>query len=64
MTTLFSYLKVIAICREKNSHVSIQCIGITACSVNKIMFILTGAAGKLVNTLISLPTHSFAKDFD
>lgn len=28
------------------------------------MFILTEAAGKLVNTLILLPTHSSAKDFD
>lgn len=28
------------------------------------MFILPEAAGKLVNTLILLPTHSSAKDFD
>lgn len=28
------------------------------------MFILTEAAGKLVNTLILLPTHSSAKYFD
>lgn len=46
---------------RENSNVSIQCIGIAASSGNKIMFILTEAAGKLVNTLISLPTHLSAK---
>lgn len=46
----------------KYSDASIQYIGIVACSVNKVMFILTEAVGNRVNTLILLPTHSSAKD--
>lgn len=46
----------------KYSDASIQYTGIIACSVNKIMLILTEAAGSLVNTLILLPTLSSTKD--
>lgn len=46
----------------KYSDASIKYIGIIACSINQIMFILTEAAGSLVNTLILLPTHSSAED--
>lgn len=46
----------------KYSDASIQYIGIIACSVNKIMFILTEAAGNLADTLILLPTHSSANN--
>lgn len=46
----------------KYSDASIQYIGIITCSVNKIMLILTEAAGSLVNTLILLPTHSSTED--
>lgn len=59
--TLFSYPKVVAICRE---IVMFLHTGISACSAHKIMFILTEAVGKPQNTLILLPSHSSAKDFD
>lgn len=53
--------KSVAIQRE-NSHISVQYISIATSSGNIIMFILTEAAGKFVNTLILLPTHSSAEE--
>lgn len=53
--------KAVTIQRE-NSHISVQYIGIATSSGNKIMFILTEAAGKFANMLIFLPTHSSAEE--
>lgn len=47
--------------RRENSHISVQYIGIATSSV-AIMFILTEVAGKFVNMLILLPTHSSAEE--
>lgn len=53
--------KAVAIQRE-NSHISLQYIGTATSSGNKIMSILTEAAGKFVNTLILLPTYSSTEE--